>query len=205
MRIRTFYIGLAILCAGVTSPLAGPTPQGDSGRGAELYAASCSGCHGQDGNSPTPSFPKLAGQYAEYLVQELKAFQDGVRPSEMMLEPARTLDEQGMADIALFLAKLPPSPGTVTDASLLPLGKKVYLEGNPDTGVPSCDGCHEENGEGSKRFPRLAGQSVEYSLEQFRLYASGKRPHGKKVMRTVAERLTEKEARAVAEYIASLP
>jgi cytochrome c553 len=88
---------------------------------------------------------------------------------------------------------------------LLPLGKKVYLEGNSDTGVPSCDGCHEENGAGSARFPRIAGQNVEYTLEQFRLYTTGKRPFGKKVMRTVAERLTEKEARAVAEYMASLP
>ena len=81
----------------------------------------------------------------------------------------------------------------------------IYLEGNPVSGVPSCDGCHEENGYGSPRYPRVAGQNQEYTLEQFRLYATGHRKFGKKVMRTVAERITEQEAKAVAEYIASMP
>lgn len=205
MRFRKFLLALVLAGTGMTASNAGPALKGDAARGAALMAERCAGCHGPDGNSPAPNFPKLAGQHAEYLLHELKEYQEHHRDSELMQPVVKDLGEEDMVNLAVFLAAQKPTPGTVTDASLLALGKKVYLEGNPDTGVPSCDGCHEEGGEGSARFPRLAGQNVEYTLEQFRLYTAGKRPHGKKVMRTVAERLTEKEARAVAEYMASLP
>ncbi len=51
----------------------------------------------------------------------------------------------------------------------------------------------------------MAGQNVEYTLEQFRLYAAGKRTNGARVMQAIAERLTEQETRAIAEYMASMP
>jgi cytochrome c553 len=92
----------------------------------------------------------------------------------------------------------------VTKPELLALGKRVYLEGNTDSGLPSCDGCHEENGEGSAKFPRLAGQHQTYILEEIARYKSDQRSNGVKVMKTVAHRMTDKEAEAVAEYLASL-
>lgn len=198
--------GLALLCAGLFCTSAGPVAAKDAlERGASLMLERCASCHGPDGNSPVPAFPKLAGQHADYLLHELKEYKDHHRHSEVMQPVAKELSEEDMAAVAAFLAVQKPSPGTVSDAGLLPLGKKLYFEGNSDTGVPSCDGCHEADGSGSARFPRIAGQNVEYVLEQFRLYATGKRPRGKKVMRTIAERLTEQEARAVAEYLASQP
>jgi cytochrome c553 len=205
MRTNTLTTGLFLACAGMTASLADPVAKGDPGRGATLMAERCAGCHGSDGNSVAANFPKLAGQPAEYLLHEIGEYKHHHRESELMQPAVADLTEQDMADLAVFLTAQKPAPGVVTDPSLLALGKKIYFEGNSDTGVPSCDGCHEENGAGSARFPRVAGQNVEYVLEQFRLYVSGKRPYGKKVMRTVAERLTEKEARAVAEYMASMP
>lgn len=203
MRLRFPLLLLAL--AGAAGSVAAPAGKGDPAKGAALMNERCAACHGADGNSAVPGFPKLAGQHVEYLLSEFKAYRDKQRQSEVMQPVVEALSEQDALDIAAFLAKQAPAPGQVTDPGLLALGKKVYLEGNSDTGVPSCDGCHETGGEGSARFPRVAGQNVEYTLEQFRLYATGKRPYGKKVMRTVAERLTEKEARAVAEYMASLP
>ena len=144
-----------------------------------LIAESCAGCHGVDGNSVVDAFPKLAGQQKVYLLRDLTA-------------------------IAAYYADQTPTPGVVTRSELLPLGKRVYLEGNTKSGVPSCDGCHEENGEGSKKFPRVAGQHAAYALDQVAQYASGKRSNGVKVMRTIAERLTKEEAEAVAEYMTSL-
>lgn len=205
MRSHKILIGLALACAGMATSNAGPALKGDIAKGAALMAERCAGCHGPDGNSPVPNFPKLAGQHAEYLLHEIKEYQEYHRESEMMLPIVKDLSAEDMTNLAVFLAAQTPTPGTVTDPALLPLGKKIYLEGNSDTGVPSCDGCHEENGSGSARFPRVASQNVEYTLEQFRIYTAGKRPFGKKVMRTVAERLSEKEARAVAEYMASMP
>lgn len=205
MRYSTLLLGLALTCAGMTASNAGPAIKGDAAKGAALMTERCAACHGPDGNSLAANFPKLAGQHAEYLMLELKEYQANRRQSEVMQPIVKDLSEEDITNLAVFLTAQKPTPGTVTDPQLLALGKKVYLEGNSDTGVPSCDGCHEENGAGSARFPRVAGQNVEYTLEQFRMYSTGKRPFGKKVMRTVAERLTEKEARAVAEYMTSLP
>lgn len=198
--------GLALFLAGLCCASASPVAaKDDQSRGANLMQERCASCHGPDGNSPVPTFPKLAGQHADYLLHELKEYKENHRQSEMMQPVAKELSEEDMVALATFLAAQKPSPGTVSDPGLLPMGKKLYFEGNSDTGVPSCDGCHESDGSGSARFPRIAGQNAEYVLEQFRLYATGKRPRGKKVMRTIAERLTEHEARAVAEYLASQP
>lgn len=203
MPPRSLLLAFALAALGIAR--AEPPAQGDPGRGATLFDERCAACHGTQGQGGQPGHPRLAGQFAGYLQAELKAYRDGQRPSPVMQGLAQALTDAQAADLAAYLAGRKPAPGVVGDTSLLALGKKVYLEGNPATGVPSCDGCHEEGGEGSARFPRLAGQDVAYTLEQFRLYAAGQRPYGKKVMRTIAERLSEAEARAVAEYLASLP
>jgi cytochrome c553 len=205
MRLHTLSIGMALACIGMAASSADPAAKDDAARGAALMAERCAACHGPDGNAVATNFPKLAGQHTEYLLHELGEYKLHHRESELMQPAVSELSDQDMADLAVFLAGQKPAPGIVTDPSLLPLGKKVYFEGNSDTGVPSCDGCHEADGAGAARFPRVAGQNPDYVLEQFRLYATGKRQFGKKVMRTIAERLSEQETRAVAEYMASMP
>ncbi|MEW5771599.1 MAG: c-type cytochrome [Pseudomonadota bacterium] len=169
-----------------------------------MAAQVCGGCHGADGNSAVAEFPKLAGQQKIYLLREMLDYREGRRHSEVMVPLLTPLSEQEIAGLAEYFAAQAPAPGTVARPELLALGKRVYLEGNTKTGVPSCDGCHEENGEGSKKFPRVAGQHAAYVLGQIAQYASGKRSNGVKVMRTIAERLSKEEAEAVAEYMASL-
>jgi cytochrome c553 len=203
MNLRTPL--LTVLLLGLCgASLAAPPGKGDVARGAKLAGDACASCHGKDGNSEITTFPKLAGQQAEYLAREMKDFKDGKRESEVMAPFLANLSDQDMADLAAFYAKQNPSAAKGGDPALLSVGKKLYLEGNSKSGVPSCDGCHEEDGTGSKKFPRVAGQHVDYTMEQMRLYAAGKRKNGVKVMLTVAERLTEQEARAVSEYMASM-
>lgn len=168
-------------------------------------AAACAGCHGADGNSVAPNFPNLAGQQKKYLLRELSDYKSGKRVSEVMVPLVAGLSDVDLAELAAYYANQKPSPATVGDPALLKLGKNLYLKGNSKTDVPSCDGCHEENGAGDGKFPRVAGQRVDYVLDQFRLYAAGKRTNGTRVMQTVAERMSEQEARAVAEYMASMP
>jgi cytochrome c553 len=201
----SILVGLALLTGGTAFAIAADTVKGDPAKAVPIVEKVCVGCHGMDGNSPVPNFPKLAGHHADYLMHEMQEYKEHHRDNEMMSPLMQDLSNADMANLAIYFAAQKPAPGTVTQPDLLALGKKIYLEGNSDSGVPSCDGCHEENGAGSARFPRVAGQNPEYVLEQFRLYAGGKRKFGKKVMRTVAERLTEQEAKAVAEYIASMP
>jgi cytochrome c553 len=197
--------GLALLAGGMAVTIAAEPIKGDPAKAEPVVASLCASCHGQDGNSEVPGFPKLAGLQFEYLLREMKDYKEGRRQSDVMAPFIAALSEEDLNNLAAYFAARKPAPGVVNDKSLLPLGKKIYLEGNSKSGVPSCDGCHEEDGSGSKRFPRLAGQHAEYTLEQIKLYATGKRANGVKVMRTVAERLTEQEARAVAEYMASMP
>lgn len=193
----------ACLCGGIAAAWAAGLP-GDAKKGKAIAQQQCASCHGDDGNSQVSSFPKLAGQQSAYLLRELQDYRSGARANEVMTAIVAGLSDDDMAHLATYYAKQEPAPGQVSRPELLAAGKKFYLEGNSDSGVPSCDGCHEENGEGSKRFPRVAGQHAEYTLEQIRQYASGKRSNGVKVMRTIAQRMTEAEALAVVEYMSSL-
>lgn len=181
-----------------------PVGQGDDGRLKSLLAETCAACHGPDGNSVIPNVPKLAGQGKEYLLREMKDFKEARRHSDVMAAILAPLSDADMETAADFYAGQKPSPGVVTRPELLPLGKRVYTEGNTVSGVPSCDGCHEEDGRGSRKFPRVAGQHVGYILEELARYANDKRGTGSKIMRTVATRLTREEAEAVAEYMTSL-
>lgn len=178
---------------------------GDAAKAVSLAASLCASCHGEDGNSVVPNFPKLAGQQSSYLLRELKDYKSGKRESEVMVPIVAGLNDEDIANLAAFYSTQKTVPGTVTQAAMVPLGKTLYMKGNSKSGVPSCDGCHEEEGTGGGKFPRVAGQHPDYVLEQFRLYAAGKRTNGTRVMQAVAERLTEQEARAVAEFMASMP
>lgn len=206
MRIdkRYAYAALVISTLGVSLTLAAPALNGDPEKGKAIATETCAGCHGVDGNSEATTFPKLAGQHAMYLLKELQAYKVEHRISEIMMPITTPLADQDMINLALYYASQKPKPAEVTNPALLALGKKIYLEGNTKNGVPSCDGCHEEDGTGSAKFPRVAGQHVDYTLEELKRYASGKRNYGTKVMRTVAERLTTEEAEAVAQYMASM-
>ena len=197
--------GLILCAGGAALSFAADSVKGDPAKAAPIVESQCAACHGMDGHSPIPNFPNLAGHHPEYLLHEMREYKQYHRDNEIMSPLVQPLSEADLANLALYFAAQKPRPADVTEPDLLPLGKKIYFEGNPASGLPACDGCHEADGAGSERFPRVAGQHREYTLEQFRLYASGKRKHGKKVMRTVAERITEQEAKAVAEYIASMP
>jgi len=196
-----FLVVLALLGGGLS--LAG-TALAES-PAATAAANICAGCHGADGNSVATTFPKLAGQQKKYLLRELMDYKSGKRASEIMAPFMVTLSESDLTELAAYYAKQKPAPGVVGDPALLALGKTLYLKGNSKTDVPACDGCHEENGNGDGKFPRVAGQHVDYTLDQFRLYAAGRRTNGARVMQAVAERMNEQETRAVAEYMASMP
>ncbi len=111
----------------------------------------CAACHGPDGNSVAPTFPRLAGLQREYIAKQLDDFRAGRRKNETMAPIAAALDPGMVKELAAWFAARKPAPGPATNAALLELGKAIYMDGNPTTGVPSCSGCHEEDGTGSPR------------------------------------------------------
>lgn len=75
---------------------------------APAKAATCVGCHGADGNSVVPNFPKLAGQHASYLESSLKDFRDGFRKNATMAPFAKGLTDQEIKELAAYYAAQQP-------------------------------------------------------------------------------------------------
>ncbi|MCF8211545.1 MAG: cytochrome c4 [Rhodoferax sp.] len=169
----------------------------------QLATTLCAACHGPDGNSVDPSIPKIAGKDAGYLRKQLKHFISGQRSNAQMSPIAQTLSEDAVVDLAKFFSTRIPNLGKVSDAALAASGKQIYEDGNSDTGVPACSGCHQSDGSGNARFPRVGGQHVAYSLQQLMDFKAGRRATDR-LMATVGQRLSAQEMKAVAEYMASL-
>lgn len=171
----------------------------------ELAATVCVPCHGEGGNSVIPTVPRLAGLRASYISKQLKDYLSGRRSNEMMAPVIASLDEGDVPGLAAHFAQQNPLPGEVREPQLLASGKAMYDDGNVASGVPACVGCHQERGVGNERNPRVAGQQQAYAIEQIQQFRSGKRTNDRiKAMRHVAERMTDEEIRAVAEYLAGL-
>jgi len=184
---------------------------GDAAAGKSM-AATCGACHGADGNSAVPSFPKLAGQGDKYLVKQMQDIRDGARTVPTMAGQLDGKSDQDLADLAAFYASQPASGGQ-TDPELLALGEKVYRSGVMDRNVAACTACHSPNGNGNAPagFPALAGQHAEYTAAQLRAYRQGyEDPAGRtndgdaKIMRTTAFGLSDMEIEAVSSYVAGL-
>jgi cytochrome c553 len=170
-------------------------------------ASQCASCHGADGNSINPEWPKLAGQHADYLVKQLQYFEQGERENVTMKPMASVLDAQGRVDVSAYYASQKVSPGKA-DPELVELGQRIYRSGNPESGVAPCMGCHGPNGAGNPAalYPALRGQHAKYIEGQLHGFAGGKRANenAKKMMQILASRMTNLEMRAVASYIQGL-
>jgi cytochrome c553 len=179
---------------------------GDPAAGKEK-SASCAACHGADGNSVNPEWPKLAGQHEGYLVKQLTYFKDGERVNETMKGMASNLTEQDREDLAAYYSSQKVKIGAA-DPSLVEFGQKIYRSGNASSGVAPCMGCHGPNGAGNpaSNYPALRGQNAQYVENQLRGFASGQRhnENAKKMMQILASRMTDREIRAVASYIQGL-
>ncbi len=69
---------------------------------------SCIDCHGADGNNPIdPSYPRLGGQYGDYLAHSLQAYRSGDRTHMLMSPQATDLSDQDIADLAAYFGSRP--------------------------------------------------------------------------------------------------
>lgn len=182
----------------------------DAKKGAQIAQEVCAACHGADGNSPTPANPKLAAQHPEYLAKQLADFkpaegeQQAHRPSAIMAGFAAMLSPGDARNVAAHFASQKLAPAVATDAALAEAGRTIYRVGIAAKGVPACAGCHSPNGAGiPSQYPRLQGQYAEYTETQLTQFRSGERANSEQ-MRTIAERLSDREIKAVAQYMAGL-
>ncbi len=168
----------------------------------------CVACHGEEGNSVVPMFPKLAGMTREYLAKQLTEFMSGKRKNDMMSPIAANLKPTDVAPLAAYYGNAKPKPAPVPatpDAKLVEEGKQLFMNGNETTGVPACGGCHGQDAAGVALVPRLAGQYSDYLIAQLKSFNAGTRTNDpNRFMRVVSQRMTEQEMKAVAEYLSSL-
>ncbi len=163
----------------------------------------CALCHGEKGESAGDDFPRLAAQHAEYLAKQLRDFQAGRREG-LMTRMAKGIPEDDVVAIAKYFAAQPAGPGAPA-TEMSPVGRYLFLHGNKWSGVPACKTCHGEAAHGTAALPRLAGQNADYLERQLREFHQRKRTNDNELMHAVAERLTPLEARALAEYLSTLP
>jgi cytochrome c553 len=121
---------------------------GDADAG-QVKAATCVGCHGVDGNSALPAFPKLAGLGHKYLLKQMQDIRDGRRPVALMAGQVDNMTDEDLSDIAAFYDAQERSGG-MSDPDKVALGRKVYLAGIADRQVPACSGCHTSSQTGGE-------------------------------------------------------
>ena len=190
-----------------TQAQAGSLVDGSADDG-KAKSVTCTACHGPEGNSSNALWPNIADQNAPYTLAQLKAFKEGGRQDPLMSSQAMLLSDEDMADLAVYYEGLTGAAQAVKDPSTVNRGEALYRGGDSESGVAACIACHGPTGSGNPaaKYPALRGQHSDYTAKQLRAYKSGERvTDGKtRVMRDIAERLSEEDIAALSSYVQGL-
>jgi len=209
--VRSMLVAVLAL-AGVANAATPQAVKVDPAKGATLYAdgdtarglPSCVSCHGAAGNSTIVANPKLAGQPEGYLYKQLVDFTKPERAQPIMTTYAKMLTDDEKKNISAYLAAQSQKPGAAKNKDSIELGKKIYRGGLAEKHVPACASCHGPAGAGNPaKYPRIGGQHQDYTIAQLGAFKG----HGRKnsvEMTTIAQRMSDDEIKAVADYVAGL-
>lgn len=176
----------------------------DLAKGSATATQVCGACHTFDGSRGAPANPIIAGQHPEYLVKQLGEFKSGKRDNAVMKGFASMLSDEDMRNVAAFYASKQAKDGTAKNKDLVRLGEKIYRGGIAARQVPACAGCHSPNGAGiPAEYPRLSGQHADYTEAQLVAFRGGVRANNAQ-MTAIAAKMSDREIKAVSDYIAGL-
>jgi len=203
--------GLAVL--GVMTPVqaqvAGHQPDAKHGaviaaQGTAAGAPPCAQCHAFNGVSDASgAFPRLAGQSAYYLAEQLRDFASGARASAIMSPIAKALSPDDVADMAAYYGSVnaPFLPLKAADAALVKRGEELAKVGSAERRIQNCDNCHGPHGAGEPpAIPYLAGQYAHYIAFTLQMWRQGFRKNSPDAMGVIANKLDDQEIAAVAAY-----
>lgn len=189
MRLGAWVAALCVAAFGAAAQ--------DAARGAQLAAANCSACHGQEGVSRLAGVPSLAGQQAEFVTLQMILFREGLRQVPVMTGVATGLADQDIEDLAAFYAALPPGVAEdrpARDAALFAAGQAM-------SGPRNCGVCHLGDYRGRNQVPRLAGQREDYLTHAMLEYRGGVRVGTDTSMGAVMHGATNADIAALAHYL----
>jgi cytochrome c553 len=200
-------ISALLLTVSLAAPALAAEPQPakpDLARGQAIATQVCAACHTVDGSRGSPANPILAGQHPEYIVKQLMEFKADKRQNPIMKGFASALSEEDMKNVAAFYAGRQSKPGFAKDKDLVMLGERIYRGGIAAAQVAACAGCHSPSGAGiPAHYPRIGGQHADYVEAQMLAFRSRARTNSPE-MTAMAERMSDREIKAVADYIAGL-
>lgn len=188
---------------------------------AQEINATCAACHGEFGQGGKKGeYPRLAGQRAAYLADQLRSFRSRSRVNIPMFPytQERELTDEDIRLISEYLAetelptKLPVFKGDEDALTRLLMVDKVMIipraEGDVEAGgavfQKRCATCHARNGMGRGKFPRLVGQYTPYLKRQVELYLKGDRPHDDETTGGVLNTLSAKEIQDILAYLTAI-
>jgi cytochrome c553 len=191
-----------------TPSAAAPAPAHTAPQRGQAKAAVCGACHGIDGNSSDPQYPKLAGQGEAYIAHQLASFKAGKRQNPIMLGMATPLSPQDMQNVGAYFASQKVIPG-VADQSLVDKGQTLFREGDPTHDVPACMACHSMDGSGNPGagYPQLAGQHAQYIQATLKAWHDGTvwgTDAHSQIMPAIAQKLDANDIAALASYVEGL-
>ena len=172
----------------------------------KMKSAVCAACHGADGNSPNGAWPSLAGQHASYIYKQLNDFKEGRRNNASMTGMVALLNDEDMKNVAAYYESQQPR-AVAFDADMLAAGDRISRGGMTEPQVAACRGCHSPSGQGNgpAGWPSLKGQHPEYLFTQLQNFKQGLRANDSgNMMRNVVIRMSDKEMKSVAAYIAGI-
>lgn len=204
---------LAVLLAASFSVSAAEDAAGkvDLVKAKKIAESLCVACHGIDGNSALPANPIIAGQGSAYLFKQLIDFKategkPAARVSSVMNGMVAPLSADDMKSLAVYFSQQKIKPAIAVDEKLVAAGRVIWRKGDFERGIPACAGCHGAAGGGVPTlYPRLAGQHAEYTEAQLKNFRSEQRSNDpEKMMRSIADKFSDKHIKALADYIAGL-
>jgi cytochrome c553 len=201
MNKSAYWVVATLAILATTSVLAD-----DTTRLEKMVDRLCSACHGQDGNSISTNYPKLAGLSAKYTEEQLRSFRDRTRSDKDAVDAmwgwARSLTDQDIKEIGAYYEAQKRTSGKPGTEQLASKGRDIYNNGMTDKGVPACSACHGAQGEGQGETPRLAGQHARYLVRQLKVFRSTERPAAV-AMHAIVTPLTDSDIDALAAYLQS--
>ncbi len=172
----------------------------------QIVKKNCGTCHGVDGNSVVPTYPKLASQVPQYLKKQLHDFTSGARNNPIMSSMAKALSSHQIQELAQYFSQQTSKITAQQNTPLMAQGEKIYHGGISTTNAPACAACHGATAIGlPPLYPRLAGQNAAYIENQLLAFQNKKRNNdAHAVMRDIANKLTSQEIKAVSVYLGNL-